>query len=121
MNKRIAKKKHTLYLGEFLIEVSQDKVWIEKLKSLDSEAKLDTAVEGMPAGFIANFPEVEAMNLQYSLEPVDVSEVPRAASCWWEVDKTTRCYLAYPSDFPRTKLYMAVDFELEAESGCCHG
>ncbi|MEK9711775.1 MAG: hypothetical protein VW258_04335 [Thalassolituus sp.] len=118
MKPRILKKHHTRYLAEFLVECSQNEEWKKKLQSLSGEDKLDTALEGMPAEFVEDFPEVEALNLQYCVERVEYEEVPRAASSWWPVDDETHYYVAYPAQFPESEIYLAIDFDDHSE--CCH-
>lgn len=114
---RIIKKKHVTYLGEFLIECSQDDAWKTKMQGLTLEDKLDTAIEGFPAEFEEVFPETKAMALQYCIERVEFADIPRAASCWWPVDETTHYYVAYPAQYPESTLYMAIDFDDHSE--CC--
>ena len=118
MKPRILKKHHSRYLAEFLVECSQNPEWTQKLQGLNEENKLDTAVEGLPKEFLEDFPEAEQYNLAYSVERVDLSEVPRAASCWWPVDEETHYYVASPTAFPEAKLYLATDFD--DHSDCCH-
>jgi hypothetical protein len=116
-NLRIIKKKHSTYLGEFLIESSQDEAWKQKMQALTLEGKLDTAIEGFPAEFVEAFPETADMNLQYCIERVELADVPRAAACWWPVDDATHYYVAYPAQFPQATLFMAIDFDDHSE--CC--
>lgn len=116
-NSRITKKKHSTYLGEFLIESSQDEAWKKKMQALTIEGKLDTAIEGFPVEFVAFFPETEAMKLQYCIERVELADIPRAAACWWPADDSAHYYVAYPAQYPAATLYMAIDFDDHAE--CC--
>ena len=118
MKPRIAKKHHSRYLAEFLVEASQNPEWKKKLQSLSDETKLDTAVDGFPEYLLEDLPEISALALQYCIERVELNEVPRAASCWWPIEDDTHFYVAYPANFPETKLYMAVDFDDHSE--CCH-
>jgi len=118
MKPRILKKHHTRYLAEFLVECSQNPDWKKKLQGLTEENKLDTAVEGFPADFIDDFPEIDALNLQYCVERVEYSEVPRVASRWWPLEEDTHFYVAYPAAFPESSIYMAIDFDDHAD--CCH-
>lgn len=115
---RVIKKQHTTYLAEFLLECSQDPEWKKKLQGLNDEKRLETSLEGFPPAFSEDFPETAAMELKYSVERLELDEIPRAASCWWPVDEETHFYVAYPVDFPQTRLYMAVDFDDHAD--CCH-
>jgi hypothetical protein len=117
-NQRIVKKHHTRYLGEFLVDVSQDEGWKQKLQQLKIEDKLDTTEQGFPAYFTDCFPETVGMELQYCIERVNVEDIPRAASCWWHIDDNTHCYMAYPAQFPRAAVYMAIDFD--DHSQCCN-
>lgn len=110
-NQRIIKKRHTNYLGEFLLDASQDESWKKQLQELKIEDKLDTAEQGFPADFNAFFPETATMALQYCIERVNLEDVPRAASCWWPTDEATHYYIAYPAAFPRTAIFMAIDFD----------
>ncbi|KZZ41926.1 hypothetical protein A3759_10740 [Thalassolituus sp. HI0120] len=116
-NQRIIKKRHTIYLGEFLVDASQDKSWKKKLQELKIEDKLNTSEIGFPSDFNAFFPETVGMELQYCIERVNLEDVPRAASCWWPVDEATHFYMAYPAGFPQTSIFMAIDFE--EHSDCC--
>lgn len=116
-NQRIIKKRHTNYLGDFLVDVSQDESWKKKLQALQIEDKLDTAQEGFPEYFAQSFPETEAMQLQYCVERVNLDDVPRAAACWWPIEENTHYYIAYPAQFPRASIYMAIDFD--DHSDCC--
>ena len=118
MKPRILKKYHTRYLAEFLVECSQNEEWKKKLQGLNDENKLDTSVEGLPADFVADFPELNGLDLQYCVERIELTEIPRAASCWWPIDDSTHFYVAYPAQFPEATLYMAIDFD--DHSDCCH-
>ena len=117
MKPRILKKIHNRFLAEFLVEASQSDDWKKKLQTLNDENKLDTSVEGFPFELLEYCPEVEAFQLEYSIERVALADVPRAASCWWPIEQDTHFYVAYPTAFPETKLYMAVDFD--DHSSCC--
>jgi len=117
-NARIEKKKHTRFLADFFVEVSQDPEWEKKLQALKIEDKLNTAEEGYPQEFLQWVPEAEKNNLQYSIERVELEDIPREASCWWPMDDSTRFYMAYPSEFPQSAIYMAIDFHGD-HSDCC--
>lgn len=112
-NARIQKKKHTNLLADFLIEASQDPEWAKKLQALALEDKLDTSELGFPELFTVFFPETKKMNLEYSLERVNYADVPREASSWWplEEEDTTSYFIAYPTQFPQSVVYMAIDFD----------
>ena len=101
-NARIVKKKHTRFLADFMVEVSQDAEWEKKLQALQIEDKLNTAEAGYPTEFLQWVPEAEADNLQYSIERVELADIPREASCWWPVDDNTHFYMAYPSEYPQS-------------------
>lgn len=116
-NQRIIKKQHTRYLGDFLIDASQDESWKQKLQQLKIEDKLDTTNEGFPADFSNYLPETTGMDLKYSIERVGLEDIPRVASCWWPVDDNTHYYMAYPTEFPRSAIYMAIDFDDHGD--CC--
>ncbi len=100
-------------MADFLIECTQDADWKSRLAGLSGEAKLDTAVDGMPSSFIELFPEVNDMGLHYCVEPVALSEVPRKASRWWPHEETARQFMCYPAAFPESALYLSFDFEAE--------
>ncbi|MAK92113.1 MAG: hypothetical protein CMI08_09570 [Oceanospirillaceae bacterium] len=117
-NARIVKKKHTRFLADFMVEVSQDAEWEKKLQALQIEDKLNTAEAGYPTEFLQWVPEAEADNLQYSIERVELADIPREASCWWPVDDNTHFYMAYPSEYPQSSIYMAIDFHGD-HSDCC--
>ncbi|MFC3681065.1 hypothetical protein [Bacterioplanoides pacificum] len=116
-NQRIIKKRHTNYLGDFLLDVSQDESWKNKLQQLTIEGKLDTAEDGFPAYFTDSFPETVGMQLHYCIERVNLDDVPREAACWWPVDESTHYYVAYPAQFPSAAIYLAIDFDDHSE--CC--
>lgn len=117
-NARIVKKLHSRYLADFFIECSQDLEWEKKLRELKIEDKLNTAEAGFPENFQAFFPETAGMNLEYSVERVTLADVPRAASCWWPVEENTHYYMAYPTQFPQTSIFMAIDFT-DGHEHCC--
>lgn len=112
-NARILKKWHTRYLADFLIECTHDELWEAKLKVLDTESKLDTAVDGFPVAFSEFYVETDGMNLQYCIERVQYTDVPRASSCWWPQDEKIQYFMCYPAQFPQAAIYMAIDFESE--------
>ena len=110
-NLRITKKLHTRYLADFFIEVSQDAQWNAKLQELGKEARINTSEVGFPENFVGFFPETETMDLSYSIERLELNDVPRSAACWWPVDEGTQYYMAYPTNFPQATIYMAIDFD----------
>ena len=119
-NARIIKKLHTRYLADFFVECSQDEDWSKKLRGLKIEDKLNTAEEGFPEFFTDCFPETGSMGLEYSVERVNYADVPRGASCWWPVEANTHYYIAYPTQFPQSSIYMAIDFHDGHEECCAH-
>ncbi len=121
-NARIQKKKHTNFLADFLVEASQDTDWAEKMKDLALEGKLDTSELGFPEFFNGYFPETKEMNLEFSIERVSYADIPRSASSWWpgEVEGTTSYFVAYPTQFPQSSIYMAIDFDDEHEHDHAH-
>ena len=110
-SQRQRKKYHTRLLGEFLIDSSRDEKWLQKLKDLTIEGKLDTNIDGYPAAFERDFEEVHQYALHYCIERVDLSDIPRQASCWWPTEEQCHYYMAYPADFPRSAIFLAMDFE----------
>ena len=114
-NARIQKKKHTNLLADFLIEASQDADWAKKMKELALEGKLDTSELGFPEFFNGFFPEAKEMKLEFSIERLNYADSPRTASRWWpaEVEGTTSYFVAYPTQFPQSSIYMAIDFDDE--------
>ncbi len=118
-NARITKKYHTRYLADFFVECTQVKEWEEKLKAMGLEDKTDTAVDGFPASFEQEFPEIIGLGLHYCIERVELADIPRAASCWWPIDDATQYFMCYPADFPQSAVYMAIDFD-EAGHDCGH-
>ncbi|MCY0964674.1 hypothetical protein [Parathalassolituus penaei] len=110
-NARITKKYHTRFLADFFVECTHDAAWEAKLKGLELEGKLDTAVEGFPEVFGDMYPETDGMNLHYCIERVELAAIPRAASCWWPISAETEFFMCYPADFPQSAVYMAIDFE----------
>lgn len=110
-NNRIIKKVHTRYLADFLVEASQDAVWAKKMHDLGLEDKLNTSEAGFPEVFVGLFPEVQGMLLEYSIERVNLADVPRRASSWWPVEPGTSYFMAYPTQFPQSAIYMAIDFD----------
>ena len=112
-NARIQKKKHTNLLADFFIEASQDPEWSKKMKEMGLEDKLDTSALGYPEFFDGFFPEAQSMELEFSIEKINYADVPRSASSWWPVDETTTYFVAYPTQFPQSSIYMAIDFDEE--------
>lgn len=110
-NYRIVKKIHTRFLGDFFIEASQDPSWAEKMHDLALEDKLSTNENGFPEVFLGLFPEASAYRLEYSIERVNLEDVPREASAWWPVEPGTSYFMAYPTQFPQAAIYMAIDFD----------
>lgn len=110
-NARIIKKLHSRYLADFIVEASQDPEWAKKMHDLSLEDKLDTAELGFPEFFAGFFPEVGGMELKYSIERINLADIPRSSSCWWPIEKGTSYFVAYPSEFPQTTVYMAIDFD----------
>ncbi len=108
-NPRITKKKHSRYQADFLIECTQSPEWIEKLKTLTEEGRLDTALDGFPDDFFAMYPETTSMALHYGIEKITYSDVPRQASRRWPSEEGAHYFLCYPMDFPQAALYMSVD------------
>ncbi|WP_430462077.1 hypothetical protein ACQUQU_04625 [Thalassolituus sp. LLYu03] len=119
-NARIVKKHHTRLLAEFLVEVSQDAEWEKKLQALQVEDKLNTSEAGFPEEFLKWFPEAETLKLEYSIERVELADVPRAASCWWPLEDNTHYFMAYPAQFPQSAVYMAIDFHGDHQDCCGH-
>lgn len=110
-NKRIIKKIHTRYLGDFLIEASQDTSWAQKMHDLTLEDKLNTSEAGFPEVFSGLFPEASYYQLEYSIERVNLTDIPRDAAAWWPVEPGTSYFMAYPTQFPQVAIYMAIDFD----------
>lgn len=108
---RIVKKLHTRYLADFFIEASQDPQWSAKLQGLSAEERINTSEAGFPEHFVNFFPETEGMELAFSIERLELAEVPRSASSWWPIEEGTQYFMAYPSSFPEASLYMAIDFD----------
>ena len=108
---RIVKKVHNRYLIDFFIEATQDDAWNKQLKELAVEGRINTSENGFPANFVSFFPETEKMGLTYSIERVELNDIPREASCWWPIEESTQYYMAYPTNFPQAAVFLAIDFD----------
>lgn len=108
---RITKKLHTRFLIDFFIEATQDHDWNHKLENLAIEGRINTAEDGFPENFLGFFPETKSMDLNYSIERVELVNIPREAACWWPIEEGTQYYMAYPTNFPQAAIYLAIDFD----------
>ncbi|MDF1764556.1 MAG: hypothetical protein P1U57_14200 [Oleibacter sp.] len=116
-NLRIRKKFHTNFLGDFLIEASQDEAWQGHLKKLPMDERIGSDDLGYPQEFAALADYAILPPLSYSVERVALKDIPRRVSCWWPIEENTHYYLCYPTEFPKTQLYLAIDFD--DHSDCC--
>ena len=69
------------------------------MHDLGLEDKLNTSEAGFPEVFVGLFPEVQEMLLEYSIERVNLADVPRRASSWWPVEPGTSYFMVYPTQF----------------------
>lgn len=108
---RVVKKIHNRYLIDFFIEATQDQAWNKQLQELAIEGRINTSENGFPENFAGFFPETQNMGLTYSIERIELADVPREASCWWPIEEGTQYYMAYPTSFPQAAIYLAIDFD----------
>ncbi|WP_299947152.1 hypothetical protein [uncultured Microbulbifer sp.] len=118
MNRRIKKKKHTNYLSDVGIEVSQDKEWSFRLAKLAVGDTVSIKSESLPESFFNLNPEVSKFSLNYMVARVGFSSIPTSESGWWGMRENTVCLVFYPSEFKKSRWYVAVNLDDYINTEC---
>ena len=98
------------YLSDVGIEVSQDKDWESHLSKLAVGEVVSIKNGNLPKSFFNLNPAASKYNLSYEVSRVELSSIPNSESGWWQVNEKTVCLAFYPSEFRRSRWYVAVDF-----------
>jgi len=110
MSRRIEKKKHTKYLSDVGIEVSQDEEWESRLSKLEIGDRVLIESLNLPSSFFSLNPTALKYNLSYEVSRVEFSSIPTSELGWWQVNEQTVYLAFYPSEFNQSRWYVAINF-----------
>ena len=112
MKKRIDKKKHTKYLFDVGIEITQDEEWRFRLSQLNMNEVITITNDQLSLLFKKLNFQAPARMLKYEIKRIELISVPNSLSSWWDVNDRTIFLAFYPAKYKKSIWYVAIQYSV---------